>query len=584
MSHRERLVPAPNGTSTQPRIHLFFTLVFACILSSCSDPRPPETAVASIGGQDISISELTEFAQRIPDGFHWDKSDSQAVASVLDALIDKRILLMEAATRAIEEMPSVASQIAAYREQEILNAYNRLKINKTIQISDQEIEEHYRATKRDRALRPGVIVLPSMAAAIDVIDELNAGADFTELASTHSAEEVTKSVGGDMGRYIRWDAADMYTRPLFELQVNELSEPIPVMHKKKRHYAVFRVIDEMEVPLKEVESDVEQEIFGQKRSARAVALTDSLWSAHHGKVLADGAGFVADRAAGDGSGLELSSPESLELQLATYDGGNLTVGRFVKAVIDSKEEHKKRQLADSTWVSSSARGMLMGEILVAEALALGLGDDPELISRVKNFAHEAAISTLRKIEIDDHITATEEEKRAYFDSNPGQFLYSATTTLWEILLPDEETAKTAVRRLEEGEDPEVLIAEYYTRAVHEEVRGQIHLTRYSAAHYSGLLDYARDVAAGEIGGPLKVPEGYSVFKIISQEPARPKPFGAASQKRAGAYVQIEKAKRGYVAYVKELRDKYDVEVYASNVPPLIKDSKLDTSLVTSLSN
>lgn len=582
MSHRERLVPAPNGTST--RILLFFTLLFAGMFISCSDSRPPETAVASIGSSEISVPELVEFAQRIPDGFHWDKSDSQAVASVLEALIDKRILLMEATTRGIEEMPSVAAQIEGYREQEILNAYNRLKINQTIQITDQEIEQHYRATKRDKALRPGVIVLSSMDKALEVIDELNAGADFAEMASTHSAEELTRSVGGDMGRYIRWDAADMYTRPLFELQVNELSEPIPVMHKKKRHYAVFRVIDEMEVPLKEVESDVEQELFGQKRSDRAVALTDSLWTALHGVVLADGAGFIAERADRDGSGIELSSPESLELQLARYDGGELTIGSFIKSVIDSKEEHKKRQLADSAWVSSSARGMILGEILIAEARALGLGENPELIARVRNFADEAAISTMRKIEIDDHIKASKEESRAYFDANPGQFLYSATTTLWEILLPDEETAKAVVGRLEGGENPENLIAEYYTRAVHEEVRGQIHLDRYSAAHYSGLLDYARDVAVGEIGGPLKVPEGYSVFKIISQEPARPKPFGAASQKRAGAYVQLEKAKRGYVTYVKELRKKYEVEIYASNVPPLIKDSKLDTALVTALSN
>jgi len=534
--------------------------------------------VASIDGEDIAVSELVKFAQRIPDGFHWDKSDSQAVASVLDALIDKRILLMETEERRIRELPSVATEIKAYREQEILRSYQRLMVNETIRISAQEIEQHFLRTRRDKALRPGVIVLPSMEEALDVIDKLNAGADFTETASTRSAEDLTASMGGDMGRYIRWDGADLYTRPLFDLKVNELSEPIPVIYENKRHYAVFKVIDEMAVPLNEVESEVEEELFGQKRTARMVELADSLWTANNGAVFADGAGFIAERAAAHGSGIELSSPESLELRLASYDGGNITVGAFLKAVVDSGDDTVKRQLADSVWVSSSARGMIAGKIMLAEASALGVADDPELVARVQNKLDDLVVSTLRKIEIDDHIVASEEEARAYFDSHPGQFLFSPATTLWEVLLPSEEAAKTAVRRLAKGEDPQDLIAEYSTRAVHTEIRGQIHLTRYTAAHYSGLLEYAQDVAVGEIGGPLKVPEGYSVFKVVGQVPARPKPFGKASQKRAGAYVKSEKAKRGYVSYVRQLRDKYDVEIFASNVPPLVVDSKLDTSM------
>lgn len=172
-----------------------------------------------------------------------------------------------------------------------------------------------------------------------------------------------------------------------------------------------------------------------------------------------------------------------------------------------------------------------------------------------------------------------EEVRAYFDAHPGQFLYSPTTTLWEIITRTEGEANEVVRQLEQGADPEALIAEHSTRAVHTEVRGKIELDRYSAAHYSGWFEYARDVGKGEIGGPLKVREGYSVFKVIDQQPARPKPFHAASQKRAAAYVKLEKAKRGYVAYVRRLRDQYGVEIFPGNVPPLIKDGKLDTSLV-----
>ena len=63
-----------------------------------------------------------------------------------------------------------------------------------------------------------------------------------------------------------------------------------------------------------------------------------------------------------------------------------------------------------------------------------------------------------------------------------------------------------------------------------------------------------------------------------QEPARPKPFNAASQKRAAAYVKIEKRNRGYVDFIKSLRKKYEVEVYTDNAPALVVDGKLRPDL------
>ena len=165
------------------------------------DSAPPGTAVARVAGEDVTVSELKTFALSIPDGFHWDKTDSEATAAILDGLVDKKILLMEVEARGLYAEPEVAGRAAAFRRQEILRVYTRIKVNEVVTITDEEIEERFRRTRRDRSLRPGVVVLETMAEAREVIGVLTRGeANFNDIAAARSAEENTRSWGGDMGR------------------------------------------------------------------------------------------------------------------------------------------------------------------------------------------------------------------------------------------------------------------------------------------------------------------------------------------------------------------------------------------------
>jgi peptidyl-prolyl cis-trans isomerase C len=557
---------------------LLLCAALASQLAGCDSP-PPETAVARIGGEDVTVSELKAFAQSIPDGFHWDKTDAEAVSAMLDGLVDKKLLLMEVEARGLYADPHVAGKTAVFRRQEILRSFTRIKINEVVTITDEEIEERFLESRRNRSLRPGVIVLESMSDAREVIEELTGGANFNDIASTRSAEENTRSWGGDMGRYIHVDEADEYTRELFELEVGDVSEPVPVMHKRKRHYAVFKILDEVPVQLQEVETEVEQELFGEKRIVRSAVLADSLWNAHNGQIDTNVVSLVTARALKKGRNIEFSAAEAVDLKIATYgDGKSLTVREFLDTALEAKDAERAWQLADHSWVVSTVPGMILPQIMLAEAFELGLTEEADLIARVDNERQDLAVSRLRQLEVDRNIDATADEAKAYFEANPEKFMYSWTTTLWEVLLPSKETAEEVVRQLEGGADARAIIATYSTRAVHEEVRGQIELDRYSQAHYSGLYEHAQDVEEGGVGGPIKVPEGFSVFKVTAQVPARRKPFHDASKRRATAYVKIEKRKRGFVNFVKELRRRYDVEILADNIPALVVDGKLRTDV------
>ena len=66
---------------------------------------------------------------------------------------------------------------------------------------------------------------------------------------------------------------------------------------------------------------------------------------------------------------------------------------------------------------------------------------------------------------------------------------------------------------------------------------------------------------GDIGGPVKVKDGYSVFVILDRKSPELKPYHDFSKRRATAFVTMQKRSRAYKDYVRRLRDRYGVTVF-----------------------
>ncbi len=557
-------------TATCDTAWTILSVCFVLTLQVGCGSEPQSHAVARIAGQEITTVELQAFAARLPDGIHEGKSDSEANIMVLNALIDKKVLLAEAEAQQLQSDPGFVLDLAAFKDQEMMKLYNHLKVDRQISISQDELTELYQNEAWNRALRLAAIVVETREKADELVAELNSGKSFRQLVDAYSVDETTKAWGGDTGRYLSRDTADESLQELLTLQVGDLSKPFPFAYKGKKHYAVFKVLDEMPIALNEVKGVLEEKIFGSKRMARRAALTDSLAGVYKPLVDADGVAFLAERSA-DGQ-INVSEAETT-MPLGSYRDGNLTIGEFLSVVLHKAGPETRHQLADTALVAAKVRSLLTAQMLLKESYALGLDRDSTLVASVENERENLLVSLLRKINVDAYIRVEEEEARAFYDKNPEKFRYLEATIAAEVLLSNEEEAQRVKEQLQEGADAEQLIAKYDTRGVHGEKRGFVRLDAYKRLHYPHLYDLSQDMEIGQIGGPIKVAEGYSVFKIVDREAAKLKPFNAASKKRATAYVRINKAKHGYVEFVSALREKYNVEIFSANIPNMIKDGK-----------
>ena len=170
------------------------------------------------------------------------------------------------------------------------------------------------------------------------------------------------------------------------------------------------------------------------------------------------------------------------------------------------------------------------------------------------------LNALREKYVDSKISASDVEARNFYDANPVKFMTPLTTEIEEVLVENEELAQRLILEINNGAKIDSLAKIHTVRegAAHHD--GKLSISVFTKAYYQDIFDAAQTSAVGEIIGPTKVPLGYSIFRILERKQEL-KPFNESSKKRAKAYVKIDKSKRGYVAYVQQLRKKYGVEVF-----------------------
>ena len=508
--------------------------------------------LAQVDGEPITASEFRDFDARIPAGM---KEGGQR--QVLESLIDKKLLLREADAANMAEDSWFKGELARFKRTRLMALYMEREVVAKIEITPEELDRHYRESGRHRALRLGGIMVESLAEARAITDLLAAGADFHELASAHSVHEKTAARGGDTGIYQTRDQMSAETvEQVLDLAIGGVSAPVHEVFGHEDFYVIYKVLDEIPAPLSASERIIVEELTVQKRQERLQALSDSLMEAYAPvprppaiQRLVEN-GVMADQAE----------------VLCAYRGGELTVSDFLAAY--ERLTSRSLQAADSAHVATFLHRRVLPDLFVsAEIEAAGLAEDERFKETVAVKSEELMLSALRRREVDQYVSVTEEEARDFYDAHPEKFARPENTTIVEILVASDSLAQRLGDELRAGGDAAALAKRHTRREGSLHHDGQMQLNDYVQGLFPVLSAAVRDVAVGEVGGPLKTERGYSVFKVLERTREQI-PYNAESQRRARAYVRIDKSKRDYVRFVRNLRNKYPVEIIEGSLEKL----------------
>ncbi len=187
----------------------------------------PDAVIARVNGQDIHASDLHDAAQALPQEMR-NMPPQMLYPMLLDQLIDRKALVLQAQKMGLDKDPAVQRQINRAQEQALQQALLQKEVGPSL--TEAAVHARYNETVAGKPGEEEVharhILVASEDEAKKIIAELKAGADFSELAKKYSTDPGAQQ-GGDLGFFKKADMLPEFSAVAFALQPGQVS-PTPV--------------------------------------------------------------------------------------------------------------------------------------------------------------------------------------------------------------------------------------------------------------------------------------------------------------------------------------------------------------------
>jgi parvulin-like peptidyl-prolyl isomerase len=243
--------------ATQPRPEATATAV-------PSTPTPQEPLAASVNGQPIYLAEFEESLARLEANLPPDATDVNHGALVLDMLIERSLIQQAAATNGITvTVEAINQQMTELRQLAEENGGEGsfeawLQANQWTEEGFREALAVEMLTERVSAfvtadvpevvphVRARYLQVDDLALAQSLLEQARNGANFAELAETHSLDRTTGDEGGDLGYFPQGTLlVPELEEAAFALQPGETSDVITATDRNTGQgtYYLVQVVD-----------------------------------------------------------------------------------------------------------------------------------------------------------------------------------------------------------------------------------------------------------------------------------------------------------------------------------------------------
>ncbi|KAB8139030.1 foldase [Gracilibacillus oryzae] len=146
----------------------------------------------------------------------------------------------------------------AFKEDLKFQLLQEKAITEDVEVTEEEINQRYERMQTE--LVASHILVADEATANEVLDKLNAGEDFAALAEEYSTDTGSKANGGDLGQFGPGKMVPEFEDAAYNLEVDEISEPVQTQHG----FHVIKVTDRVAVedvePLEDIQDQIRREI------------------------------------------------------------------------------------------------------------------------------------------------------------------------------------------------------------------------------------------------------------------------------------------------------------------------------------
>ena len=214
-----------------------------------------EEVLVVVNGEEITISEYNDKLRRLSAYEKARYRGEEGHRKFLEALIQQKVMVQKAREMGLDKNDEVQTKIAALMrevtERVLIEALIKQEILDKVVVTDEEAKAYYdenrEGFKDKEKVKIRQIIVPTEEEAQAILQELENGADFAELASRKSNDQSTAKSGGDPGYIERGKMPAVLEKIYFSLEVGEISDAVKTNHG----YYIVKLEDKKEASIKE---------------------------------------------------------------------------------------------------------------------------------------------------------------------------------------------------------------------------------------------------------------------------------------------------------------------------------------------
>lgn len=210
-------------TTTLAALAATLTLAACTESTAPATPEPAEAggdAVVLVNGQPITQAQLDIYSQR--------RGGQQTPQDMIEDLVSIELLAQAALAQDLDENPLTAGELASQRATTLAQAAVRARLDE-FPVTDEAVEAEYQrfiAEDIGEQLSASHILVEDEALAISLIEQLDGGASFEDLAREHSTD-TSATEGGSLGWFDAATMVEPFSEAATALEVDtHTSEPV----------------------------------------------------------------------------------------------------------------------------------------------------------------------------------------------------------------------------------------------------------------------------------------------------------------------------------------------------------------------
>lgn len=491
--------------------------------------------IAKVGSEIISESEFIERYELTPQISAGIISGEEAIKKeVLYSIIAEKLWALEAESMGLDNSELIKSTYKAIEKMYVRDALYRQEILNKVKLSDEYLTEAFR--RNSLLLNLNYIFSEDEKEINDLHKDLLAGTNFYSILvrrAESSLQETPYTVSyGQMDKNVE----DI----LYSLKPGEYTQPI----KAPNGWYIFRLLSAEQKIIENAEQAEADQKYLLKVAEKT--LTDSIYKDFYSRFFKDvtaetnkelflklselitealknrsekeniPAGEKVFLVPEDLYGIENKlGPELLNAEFIKLNSQPATINNFLqelsieKLYVDSLDNnHIKARL------NYAVKIFIEHELLSREGYKRGLQNLPEVQRYLKMWRGYYLTETLRK-EISESITLTDEEAYEYFLEKNRDTTSVLDVKIIEVLTEDLDVIRTVLDELNDGKDFRELAVKYTIREEAKNNNGELGF--FPVSEYGEIGRKAALMNIGDMYGPIKVPEGYSLFELLDRK-------------------------------------------------------------------